>query len=111
MFLSLVPKTNTLHLIFRYRGLRSFRHTPWDPKLNLPLDYGRIFQFANVKKSAKRAMDTSTFKIQVFFVIYALLTLTCFLGRKLHQVIYRKRANFIYKIDKSLETECDNRAL
>jgi pre-rRNA-processing protein TSR1 len=32
----------------RYRALRSFRSSPWDPQESLPRDYARIFQVCNV---------------------------------------------------------------
>ncbi|KAH8021029.1 hypothetical protein HPB51_011808 [Rhipicephalus microplus] len=41
----------------RYRGLKSFHSSPWDPKENLPLDYARVFQFENFARTKKRVLS------------------------------------------------------
>ena len=40
----------------RYRSLKSFRKTYWDPKENLPESYGCVFHFANFKATQRSVM-------------------------------------------------------
>jgi pre-rRNA-processing protein TSR1 len=41
----------------KYRGLKSFRTSPWDPYENLPPEYARIFQFENLRRTQRRVLE------------------------------------------------------
>ena len=56
-----VPEGSLAQDIFRdYRGLRSFRTSPWDPYLNLPRDYAQIFRFPNFEGTKKKVLAMSS---------------------------------------------------
>lgn len=49
------PREATARTRFqKFRGLESFRTSPWDVKENLPLDYARIFQFKSFDRVKRR---------------------------------------------------------
>ncbi|KAG8688091.1 hypothetical protein FRC09_013108 [Ceratobasidium sp. 395] len=48
------PQNIPAHTRFaRFRGLRSFRTSPWDPYENLPPDYARTFQFEDYARTER----------------------------------------------------------
>ncbi|GAB6029910.1 ribosome bioproteinsis protein tsr1 [Chamberlinius hualienensis] len=44
----------------KYRGLRSFRKSPWDRDENLPLDYARIYRFKSYEQTRKKVLKDDT---------------------------------------------------
>ncbi len=38
----------------KFRGLRSWRSSPWDPKENLPREYARVFAFQAPTRAQRR---------------------------------------------------------
>ncbi|XP_063621177.1 pre-rRNA-processing protein TSR1 homolog [Cydia splendana] len=55
----------------RYRGLESFRSSPWDPKENLPSDFARIFQFENYDRTRRRVYKEKEDSLVNTYGIYA----------------------------------------
>jgi len=49
------PRDEPARLRFsKYRGLESFRHSEWDPKEELPLDYARIYELGSFDRLRKK---------------------------------------------------------
>ena len=44
----------------KYRGMKSFRSTAWDPAEGQPFEYNKIFAFENFKATARRSQIAST---------------------------------------------------
>lgn len=62
----------------KYRGLESFRTSPWDPKENLPVDYSRIIEFANYDRRRKRIYkECKDIEESVWVSLYVTIFLLC----------------------------------
>ncbi|XP_054710235.1 pre-rRNA-processing protein TSR1 homolog [Uloborus diversus] len=42
----------------KYRGLKNFNSSPWDPMENLPPDYARIYRFENFRQTKKKVLSS-----------------------------------------------------
>ncbi|CAN0924241.1 Pre-rRNA-processing protein TSR1 homolog [Linum grandiflorum] len=49
----------------KYRGLKSFRTSPWDPKESLPVDYSRVFAFDNFQRTQKHVLAKASANEQI----------------------------------------------
>lgn len=41
----------------KYRGLKSWRTSAWDPREELPPEYARVFAFENFRRAQKRCVS------------------------------------------------------
>lgn len=57
----------------KYRGLKSFRTSPWDKYENLPIEYARIFQFENIKKTFKKILKEGSNGVEVYTILFDFL--------------------------------------
>ena len=60
----------------RYRGLRSFRTSPWDPFENLPLDYARIFMledYKRIERSVRRRAEIEGVLVSIHVVASSII--------------------------------------
>eukprot|EP00501_MAST-03F_sp_TOSAG23-6_P002451 GSMAST32.ASY1.ANO1.2561.1 assembled CDS len=56
----------------RYRGLKSFRTSPWDPKESLPSEYSRIFQFEDFSNMQKQVIAQARSRQEALTTLCAL---------------------------------------
>lgn len=55
--IDLDPSISARTRLQRYRGVQSLRTSTWDPNEGLPVEYGRIFRFADLRHSRKVALE------------------------------------------------------
>lgn len=77
------------YAIERYRGLKSFRTSPWDPKESLPAEYSKIFQFESFSRAKKRVLSDTSATVDVRLSFLNWLTVS-----KVDQYITLQIANF-----------------
>jgi len=54
---NLDPSESARKRFAKYRGLKSFRASYWDPKENLPVEYSQIYQFQDAEATRKAAIE------------------------------------------------------
>jgi pre-rRNA-processing protein TSR1 len=61
-----VPDGQLAQDVYRdYRGLQSFRTSPWDPYQNLPLDYAQIFRLPHFEATRKKVLKAAELATEV----------------------------------------------
>lgn len=56
------------NILTRYRGLKSFRNSSWDPSENLPDEYSRVFKFENFKKTFNSIVNSKADGAKVIYI-------------------------------------------
>jgi pre-rRNA-processing protein TSR1 len=54
----------------KYRGLKSFRTSPWNEYEDLPSQYSKIHQFENFKKTYKKLLNNDGDGVEVNFIFF-----------------------------------------
>lgn len=57
--IDLDPSISARTRLQRYRGVQSLRTSTWDPNEGLPVEYGRIFRFADLRHSRRLVLEES----------------------------------------------------
>lgn len=60
LYLTNSASHSLIYYSLRYRGLKSFRTSPWDPKENLPLDYARYVKIESWKYERLHCLKGAT---------------------------------------------------
>lgn len=71
----------------KYRGLKSWRSSAWDPKEGLPREYARVFAFQNPKRAHKRCAFAQFRQLSTVGVLSSSVDLKFFRLAKAHSIV------------------------